>query len=157
MTRVHQASMINQHHNRSSDLVTKSLYILAFFPITCFSNHHKLYTIWKLKISNSSCENHFEIRHCVTIEMVLQNVLAGSSPLAAVSYHKMYYGLLESKLFIILMKYISLERSESQDSIFGGYFVIDVILREKLIDLWQNCIKKIIQWSFNGTRWLFMV
>ncbi len=30
----------------------------------------------------------------------------------------MYYGLLESKLFIILTKYISLERSESQDSIF---------------------------------------
>ncbi len=67
--------------------------------------------------------------------MVLQNVLAGSSPLAAVSYYKIYYGLLESKLFIILMKYISLERSESQDSICGGYCVIDVILREKLIDL----------------------
>ncbi len=31
----------------------------------------------------------------------------------------MYYGLLESKLFIILTKRISLERSESQDSIFG--------------------------------------
>ncbi len=88
-----------------------------------------------LKSQNSSCENHFEIGHCVTIETVLQNVLAGSSPLAAVSYYKMYYGLLESKLFIILTKYISLERSESQDSIFGGYFVIDVILREKLIDL----------------------
>ncbi len=50
---------------------------------------------------------------------------------AAVSY----YSLLESKLVIILTKYISLERSESQDSIFVGYFVIDVILREKLIDL----------------------
>ncbi len=84
-----------------------------------------------LKSQNSSRETHFEIGHCVTIEMVLQNVLAVSSPLAAVSY----YSLLESKLFIILTKYISLERSESQDSIFGGYFVIDVILREKLIDL----------------------
>ncbi len=50
--------------------------------------------------------------------MVLQNVLAGSSTLAGVSYYKMYYGLLESKLFIILTKCISLERSESQDSIF---------------------------------------
>ncbi len=68
-----------------------------------------------LKSQNSSCENHFEIGHCVTIEMVLQNVLAVSSPLAGVSYYKMYYGLLESKLFIILTKYISLERSESQD------------------------------------------
>ncbi len=71
------------------------------------------------------------ILKCVTIETVLHNVLAGSSPLAGVSY----YSLLESKLFIILTKYISLERSESQDSIFGGYCVIDVILREKLIDL----------------------
>ncbi len=37
---------------------------------------------------------------------------------------QIYYGLIELKLFIILTKYISLERSESQDSIFGGYFVI---------------------------------
>ncbi len=33
---------------------------------------------------------------------------------------QMYYGLIESQLFIILTKYISLERSESQDSIYGG-------------------------------------
>ncbi len=46
------------------------------------------------------------------------------------SFYKMYYGLLESKLFIISTKYISLERSESQDSIFGD-FVMEVILREK--------------------------
>ncbi len=42
----------------------------------------------------------------------------------------MYYGLLESKRVIISTKYISLERSESQDSIFGD-FVMEVILREK--------------------------
>ncbi len=47
---------------------------------------------------------------------------------------QMYYGLTESKLFIILTKYIS-ERSESQDVIFGGYLVMGVILREKLIHL----------------------
>ncbi len=51
----------------------------------------------------------------------------------------MYYGLIESKLFIILTKYISSEMSESQDSIFGGfgfgYFVIGVILRDKFIHL----------------------
>ncbi len=35
---------------------------------------------------------------------------------------QMYYGLIESQLFIILTKYISLKRSESQDSIFGGLF-----------------------------------
>ncbi len=108
-----------------------------------------------LKSQNSSCENHFEIRHCVTIEMVLQNVLAVSSPLAGVSHYKRYYGLLESKLFIILAKYISLERSESQDSIFGGYFVIDVIMREKLIDVTE--MHKKIQLSLDGTRWLFLV
>ncbi len=136
MTRVQQESMINLHHIRSSELCHKKSLYPWFF--TCFSNNHKLYIIWKLKISKFQ-KSHFEIGHCVTIETVLQNVLAGSSPLAAVSYYKMYYGLLESKLFIILTKYISLERSESQDSIFGGYFVIDVILREKLIDLWQKC------------------
>ncbi len=32
---------------------------------------------------------------------------------------QMYYGLIESKRFIILTKYILSERSESQDSIFG--------------------------------------
>ncbi len=73
-----------------------------------------------LKSQTSSCENHFEIGRCLTIEMVLQNLLAVSSPLVGVSYYKRYYGLLESKLFIILTKYISLERSESQDSIFGN-------------------------------------
>ncbi len=50
---------------------------------------------------------------------------------------QMYYGLIESKLCIILTKYISSEMS--QDSIFGGfgfsYFVIGVILREKFIHL----------------------
>ncbi len=135
MTRVHQASMINQHHKRSSDLCHKSLYILAFFPSHVLAIIISYIPFESLKSQNSSCENHFEIGHCFTIEMVLQNVLAGSSPLAAVSYYKIYYGLLETNLFRILTKYISLERSESQDSIFGGYFVIDVILREKLIDL----------------------
>ncbi len=48
---------------------------------------------------------------------------------------QIYYGLIESKLFIILTKYMSSERSESQDSIFGGYFVIGVIMREKSIPL----------------------
>ncbi len=155
MTRVHQASMINQHHNRSSDLChKKSLYPCLYHVLAIIISYIPFES---LQSQNSSCENHFEIGHCFSIEMVLQNVLAGSSPLAAVSYYKMYYGLLGSKHFIILTKYISLERSESQDSIFGGYFVIDVILREKWIDLWQKCIKKIIQWSFNGTRWLFVV
>ncbi len=48
---------------------------------------------------------------------------------------QMYHGLIESQLFIILTKYISLERSESQDSIFGGHFVLRIIAGEKLIHL----------------------
>ncbi len=51
---------------------------------------------------------------------------------------QMYHGLIESQLFVILTKYISLERSESQDSIFGGHFVIRVIAGEKLIHLRQK-------------------
>ncbi len=43
-----------------------------------------------------------------------------------VSDYKMYYGLLDSIFFIILTKYISLERSESQDSnFFFFFFLID--------------------------------
>ncbi len=120
MTRVHQESMINLH-NRSSDLCHKKSLFPCLFPLS-----HVLAII----ISYIPFESLKSL-----LEIVLQNVLAVSSPLAGVSYYKMYYGLLESKLFIILTKYISLERSESQYSIFGGYFVIDVILREKLIDL----------------------
>ncbi len=48
---------------------------------------------------------------------------------------QIYHGLIELQLFMILTKYISLERSESQDSIFGGHFVIRVIVGEKLIHL----------------------
>ncbi len=40
---------------------------------------------------------------------------------------QMYYGLIESKLLIILTKYISSEMSESQDSVTG------VTLTEKCI------------------------
>ncbi len=80
-------------------------------------------------------------------------MLAGSSPLVGGVIFQMYYGLIESQLFIILTKYISLERSESQDSIFGDKSnsgrEIDTFVKEK-------CIKK-IQWGLNGTRWLFVV
>ncbi len=65
---------------------------------------------------------------------------------------QMYYGLTESKLFIILTKYISLERSESQDFIFDGSNT------EREIDTFviEKCIKK-IQCGLDGTRWLFVV
>ncbi len=85
--------------------------------------------------------------------MVLQTVLAVSSPLAGVSYYKMYYGLLESKLFIILSKYISLERSESQDSIFCYRCNIEREIDRFVTEMHQ----KKIQWSLDGTRWLFLV
>ncbi len=65
---------------------------------------------------------------------------------------QMYYGLIESQLFIILTKYISLERSESQDSFCDKSNIgreIDTFVTEK-------CIQK-IKWGLNGTRWLFVV
>ncbi len=52
--------------------------------------------------------------------------LSGNKPLVGGVIFQMYYGLIELKLFIILNKYISSERSESQDSIYGIYFVIGV-------------------------------
>ncbi len=157
MTRVHQASMINQHHNRSSDLCHKKSLYPCLFPITCFSNHHKLYTIWKLKISKFILWKPFWNRTLRCHRNGTSKCFGGLLPLSGGVILQNVLRSFRNKTFIILTKYISLERSESQDSIFGGYFVIDVILREKLIDLWQNCIKKIIQWSFNGTRWLFLV
>ncbi len=60
------------------------------------------------------------------------------------SYYTMHYGLLESKLFIILTKYISPEWSDSQDSIFGGLFVIGVILTETFRHL-DICDRKMHQ------------
>ncbi len=137
MTRVQQESLINLH-NKSSEVCHNTSLFPCLYHITVLAIIISYIPFESLKSQNSSCENHFEIRHCFIIEMILQNVLVRLLPLSGgviLPY------LLESKLFIILTKYISLERSESQDCIFGGYFVIDVILREKLIDLWQKCIK----------------
>ncbi len=62
---------------------------------------------------------------------------------------QMYYGLIESKLFIILTNHISLERPDSQDFIFGysqhsifPYFEIGAIMREKCIHLRQKKMHK---------------
>ncbi len=68
----------------------------------------------------------------------------------------MYYGLIEITTFYNLDKNISLERSESQDSIFGGHFVMSNSGREIDTFVTEKCIKK-IQWGLNGTRWLFVV
>ncbi len=68
----------------------------------------------------------------------------------------MYYGLIESQLFIILTKYISLERSESQDSTFRSFCDKSNSGREIDTFVTEKCIKK-IQWGLNGTRWLFVV
>ncbi len=72
---------------------------------------------------------------------------------------QMYYGLIESQLFIILTKYISLERSESQDS-SPPYLVVicDKSNSGREIDTFvtEKCITK-FQWGLNGTWWLFVV
>ncbi len=122
---------------------------LSFFPIKYFSNHHKLYIIWKLKTSKFILWKPFWNRIlCYHGNGTLKS-FGGLLPLSGrcqVSYYTMHYGLLESKLYIILTKYISPERSDSQDSIFGGLFVIGVILTEKFRHLWQKNASK----KFNG-------
>ncbi len=118
---------------------------LSFFPIKYFSNHHKLYIIWKLKTSKFILWKPFGNRILRYHGNGTLKSFGGLLPLSGrcqVSYYTMHYGLLESKLFIILTKYISQERSDSQDSIFGGFFVIGVILTEKFRHLWQKNASK---------------
>ncbi len=72
---------------------------------------------------------------------------------------QMYYGLIESQLFIILTKYISLERSESEsESESGSESFCDKSNSGREIDTFvtEKCIKKIKR-GLNGTRWLFVV
>ncbi len=120
---------------------------LSFFPIKYFSNHHKI--IWKLKTSKCILWKPFWNRTLRYHGNCTLKSFGGLLPLSGrcqVSYYTMYYGLLESKRFIILTKYISSERSDSQDSIFGGIFVIGVILTEKFRHLWQKNASNV----FNG-------
>ncbi len=115
---------------------------LSFFPIKYFSNHHKLYIIWKLKTSKFIlCKPFWNRTLCYHGNCTLKSFgsLLPLSGRSQVSYYTMYYGLLESKLFIILTKYISSERSDSQESIFGGLYVI---LTEKFRHLWQKNASK---------------
>ncbi len=113
---------------------------LSFFPIKYFSNHHKLYIIWNLKTSKFILWKPFWNRTLRYHGNCTLKSFGGLLPLSGrceVSYYTLYY-LLESKRFIILTKYISSERSDSQNSIFGGLFVIGVILTEKFRHLWQK-------------------
>ncbi len=118
---------------------------LSFFPIKYFSNHHKLYIIWKLKTSKFILWKPFWNRILRYHGNGTLKSFASLLPLSGrsqVSYYTMYYGLLESKLFIILTKYISSERSESQDSIFGGEYwprnldICDRKMHQKFRHLW---------------------
>ncbi len=69
---------------------------------------------------------------------------------------QMYYGLIESKLLIILTKHMPSERSESHDSIFGGYFCDRSNTEREITFVTEKCIKQIKR-SLDGTRWLFVV
>ncbi len=124
-----------------------ALFSLSFCPIKYFSTHHKLYIIWKLKTSKFILWKPFWNRTLRYYGNGTLKSFGGLLPLSGrcqVSYYTMYYGLLESQLFIILTKYISSERSDSQDSICGGLFVIGVILTEKFRHLWlKNALKKL--------------
>ncbi len=118
MTRVHQESMINLHHKGVLTFVTKRLYFLAFFPITCCSNHHKLYTIWKLKISKFILWKPFWNQTLLYHRNGTSQCFSGLLPLSGGVILQNVLRSFRIKTFIILTKYISLERSESQDSIF---------------------------------------
>ncbi len=157
MTRVHQASMINQHHNRSLTFVTKSLYILAIFLITCFSNHHKLYTIWKLKISkfilwkpfwNRTLRYHrngtskcFGRLLPLSGGVILQDVLRSFRI-------KTFYNL--DQIHIVGKVWVSRFR-------IWWLFCYRCNIEREIYRFVTEMHKKIIQWSFNGTRWLFLV
>ncbi len=122
-----------------------ALFSLSFFPIEYFSNHQKLYIIWKLKTSKFILWKPFwnqTLYYHGNGTLKYFGCLLPLSGQCQVSYYTMYYGLLESKLFIILTKYISSERSDSQDSIFGGLVVIGVILTEKFRHLWLKMHQK---------------
>ena len=117
-----------------------SFFLLSFFSIKSFSNHHKLYIIWKLRSPRFILWKPFwnqTLRYHGNGTLKSYGGLLPLSGRCQVSYYKMHFGLLESKLFIILATNISLERSESRDSIFGGYFEywskIDSKSREKFI------------------------
>ncbi len=158
MTRVHQASMINQHHNRSSDLChKKSLYPCLFPPITCFSNHHKLYTIWKLKISkfilwkpfwnrilryhrNATSKCFSRLLH-LSSGVILQNVLRSFRI-------KTFYNL--DKIHIVGKVWVSRFHN-------WWLFCYRCNIEREIDRFVTEMHKKIIQWSFNGTRWLFVV
>ncbi len=87
--------------------------IYIYFPIICFSNHHKLYIIWKLKTSKSILRKTFSKQSLHYHGNGTLKYFNRLLPSVGVSYYKMYKDLLESKLFIILTKYISLVKSES--------------------------------------------
>ncbi len=152
MTRAHLKTI---HHNRSSDLWHKNSIRFLFFL------SHVLviiiyYIIWKLIISKFILWKPFWNR---TLRYHRNGTLKSFSGLLPFSGRCHIPNVLRSyriTTFLILTKYISLERSEFQDSIFGGYFVIRVKVGEKLIHLWQKSAKK-IKWGLYGTRWLFVV
>ncbi len=101
-----------------------------------FKQYNKTYlNLWKLIISKFILWKPFWNR---TLRYHRNGTLKSFSGLLPFSGRCHIPNVLRSQLFRILTKYISLERSESQDSIFGGHFVIRVIVGEKLIHLWQK-------------------
>ena len=140
--------------------MSQKIFFASFYPITCFSNHHKLYIIWKDKTSKFILWKPFWNQ---TLRYHGNRTLKSFSELLPLCGRCHIPNILWSfriKTYIILTKYILLERSESQDSIFGIH-IFHICHRhniEREIDTFvtEKCIKK-IQWSLNGTRWLFVV
>ncbi len=122
-------------------------YSFPFFPITCFSNHHILYIIWKLIISKFILLKPFWNRTLRYHRNGTLKSFSGLLPFSGRCHIPNVLRLIESQLFIILTKYISLERSESQDSIF--VFICDKSNgRERYI-----CDRKVHKKNSTGFEW----
>ncbi len=153
MTRVQQESMINYIITGVLSFVTKSLYILAFFPITCFSNHHKLYTIWKLKISKFILWKPFWNRTLRCHRNGTSKCFGGLLPLSGgvilQSFrNKTFYNL--DEIHIVGKVWVSRFH-------IWWLFCYRCNIEREIDRFVTELHKKIIQWSFNGTRWLFVV
>jgi len=68
MTRV---GLKNLYRNRSSDLSHKNVFFVYFFHVLVIIINYK--SIERLNPKKSSCDSHFKIGQCITMEMALQN------------------------------------------------------------------------------------
>ncbi len=129
---------------------TKIIFV-SFFPITCFSNHHILYIIWKLIISKFILWiTVLKSDNCVYHRNGTLKSFSGLLPFSGGVHIQMYYGLLESQLFVIWQNtYHWKGLIVSKIPYLVVHFVIRVLVERRKIDTFvtETCIKK-IQWGW---------